>query len=81
MSRRISALASSLVLAMVYLTGHQWVFAQQSGAGSANAVTRVAAIPSEKGGQDIFGAYEVVAGWPKKLSTIPGHGPWTFGAG
>ena len=82
MRSRVSSLAAAVaVSAAIYLTGHQWVLAQQSGANSANAVTRVAAIPSEKGGQDIFGAYEVVAGWPKKLSTIPGHGPWTFGAG
>ena len=82
MTRRVSSLAAAVaVSAAIYLTGHQWVLAQQGGASSANAVTRVAAIPSEKGGQDIFGAYEVVAGWPKKLSTIPGHGPWTFGAG
>ena len=80
MNRRVSALAAGLaVIAAVYLTGHQWVSAQQRG--GANAVTRVAAVPSEKGGQDIFGAYEAVPGWPKKLSTIPGHGPWTFGAG
>ena len=79
MSRRVSALAAGLaVIAAVYLTGHQWVFAQQRGQ---PAPTRVAAVPSEKGGQDVFGAYEVVVGWPKKLSTIPGHGPWTFGAG
>jgi len=38
-------------------------------------------VPAEKGGQDIFGAYDVVAGWPKKLSTNPGHEGWTFGAG
>jgi len=42
---------------------------------------RFAAVPSEKGGQDIFGAYEVVADWPKDLTTIPGHEGWTFGAG
>ena len=34
-----------------------------------------------KGGQDIFGAYDVVADWPKDLTTIPGHEGWTFGAG
>ena len=82
MRRRVSSLAAAVaVSAAIYLAGHQWVSAQQRGTGPANAVTRVAAVPSEKGGQDIFGAYEVVAGWPKKLSTIPGHGPWTFGAG
>ena len=75
MRRHMSLFAAGLAgLAAIYLADHQWVSAQ-------SAPTRVAAVPSEKGGQDIFGAYEVVAGWPKKLSAIPGHGPWTFGAG
>src|SRR4029078_13354384 len=60
------------------LAGRQFVSAQQRGQATP---TRVAAVPGEKGGQDIFGAYEVVAGSPKKLAAIPGHGPWTFGAG
>src|SRR5262245_61972462 len=71
--------AGAVVVTVVAVTsGGLFVSAQQRGQ---TAVTRVAAVPSEKGGQDIFGAYEVVAGWPKKLSSIPGHGPWTFGAG
>ena len=61
-------------VAALYVADRQWLSAQ-------SAPTRVAAVPGEKGGQDIFGAYEVVAGWPKKLSSIPGHGAWTFGAG
>jgi sugar lactone lactonase YvrE len=39
-----------------------------------------AAIPGEVGGQDIFGAYDVVKGWPKDLSTLPGHEKWTWSA-
>src|ERR1700693_3546275 len=79
MRRYVSILAAGLAgVAALSLADHQWVSAQQRPAGS---VSRVAAVPSEKGGQDIFGAYEVVVGWPKKLSTIPGHEPWTFGAG
>ena len=39
------------------------------------------AIPGTKGGQDMFGGYEVVKGWPKDISTIPGNEKWTFGAG
>ena len=50
----------------LYVASHSRVSAQ-------SAPTRVAAVPAEKGGQDIFGAYEVVPGWPKKLSTNPGH--------
>jgi sugar lactone lactonase YvrE len=42
--------------------------------------TSVAAIPSEKGGQDVFGAYNV-AQWPKPLTSIKGHENWTWGAG
>jgi hypothetical protein len=42
---------------------------------------RFAAVPGEKGGQDIFGGYEVVPNWPKPLSSLPGHEKWTYGAG
>ena len=42
--------------------------------------TSLAAIPSEKGGQDVFGAYNV-AQWPKPLTSITGHENWTWGAG
>ncbi len=60
------------------LLGGPWVAAQQR---SAAAQSRFAAVPTEKGGQDIFGPYEVVADWPQDLSTLPGHEGWTFGAG
>jgi DNA-binding beta-propeller fold protein YncE len=43
--------------------------------------TRVAAVPGEKGGQDMYGAYEPVPDWPKPLSSVPGVGKWTWGAG
>jgi hypothetical protein len=39
-----------------------------------------AAVPGEKGGQDITGPYEVVPDWPKPLSSLPGHEKWTWGA-
>jgi len=39
-----------------------------------------AAIPGEKGGQDVTGPYEVVADWPKPLSQLPGHETWTWGS-
>jgi len=50
-------------------------------AGESLPGTGFAAIPGQKGGQDIFGAYEVVADWPKDIATLPGHAEWTFGAG
>ena len=34
--------------------------------------TSIAAIPSEKGGQDVFGGYDAAA-WPKPLTSIKGH--------
>ena len=71
MRRRLSIAVMSLAgVATVCLFGNQWVTAQQRGATSG---PRFAAVPGEKGGQDIFGPYEVVADWPKDLSTIPGH--------
>ena len=65
-----------VALAIVYLPDSGTVSGQ-----TASAPTRFAAVPGEKGGQDIFGAYDVVADWPKDLSTIKGHEGWTFGAG
>ena len=45
------------------------------------AAPEVPAVPREKGGQEMFGAYEVAEGWPKDISTLPGHEDWTWGAG
>ncbi len=39
-----------------------------------------AAVPGAKGGEDVTGPYEVVEGWPKPLSQLPGHEKWTWGA-
>ena len=43
--------------------------------------TGFAAAPGEVGVQDVFGPYEVVKGWPKNISTVPGNEKWTWGAG
>jgi hypothetical protein len=45
------------------------------------AGTGFVAIPGTVGGQDTFGAYDVVKGWPKDISTLPGNEKWTRGAG
>jgi hypothetical protein len=37
------------------------------------------AVPGAIGEQDVSGPYEVVPGWPKDLSTLPGHERWTYG--
>src|SRR5580704_17241836 len=47
--------------------------------GRATSETSLAAIPGEKGGQDLDGPYEVVPDWPKPLSQWPGHENWTWG--
>jgi hypothetical protein len=49
--------------------------------GQAKPDVSFAAVPGEKGGQDIWGAYEPVPNWPKPLTAIPGHEKWTWGAG
>src|SRR5258705_9248715 len=37
--------------------------------------------PGAVGGQDVFGPYDIVKGWPKDISTVPGNEKWTWGAG
>src|SRR5438876_137844 len=80
MDRRTPLLITGLAAASLFVIDTEWIPAQQRGGGG-TAPTRVAAVPGEKGGQDIYGAYESVADWPKDLATRPGHEGWTFGAG
>ena len=78
MFRRSSVfVAGAAALAAVYFIGNPWASAQQR----SSSEPHFAAVPGEKGGQDIFGPYEVQADWPKDLATLPGHEGWTFGAG
>jgi DNA-binding beta-propeller fold protein YncE len=78
MRRRISIVAAAVagMAIATFFDFNQWISAQQR-----SAAPRVAAVPSEKGGQDIFGGYEAVPDWPKDLAKMPGHEGWTFGAG
>ena len=39
-----------------------------------------AAVPGAIGSEDLTGPYEVVKGWPKDISTLPGNEKWTYGA-
>src|SRR6187431_414479 len=73
--------ASLIVTAAIALTAVFVVGNRLSSVQGQAGPTRVAAVPGEKGGQDMFGGYEVVAGWPKPLSSVPGVGKWTWGAG
>ena len=43
--------------------------------------TAAVALAQTKGGQEMFGQYEIVKGWPKDISTLPGNEKWTYGAG
>src|ERR1700722_11156192 len=63
--------------AAVLVVGHR----PQTAQAEVKPGTGFAAIPGQKGGQDMFGAYEVVKGWPQNISEIPGNEKWTFGAG
>src|SRR5918996_151840 len=77
MRKRASFIVTAAgALTVVFVVGNRLTSVQGQG-----APTRVAAVPGEKGGQDMFGAYEVVVGWPKPLSSVPGVGQWTWGAG
>src|SRR2546422_6941670 len=46
---------------------------------SRTTATSFSAVPSTIGAEDVSGPYEVVQGWPKDLSTLPGHEKWTYG--
>src|SRR5262249_35212539 len=43
------------------------------------AMTSFSAVPGAIGEEDISGPYEVQQGWPKDISTLPGHEKWTYG--
>ena len=77
MRRGVSLIAAAVlgVAVATVFDFNQWASAQQRPA------ARFAAVPGEKGGQDVWGAYEPVPGWPKDLSKTPGNEGWTFGAG
>ncbi|HSU88626.1 MAG TPA: hypothetical protein VLL56_07310, partial [Terriglobia bacterium] len=72
------AIVTFLLLGNAYRSA--LIQAQAQGPGQ-RAAASIAAVPGGTGGQDMFGAYEVVKGWPKDISTIPGNEKWTYGAG
>jgi DNA-binding beta-propeller fold protein YncE len=48
--------------------------------GQAKPGSGFAAVPSDKGGWDLTGPYDVVRDWPKPMSQLPGHEKWGWGA-
>jgi sugar lactone lactonase YvrE len=78
MRKHASTIATvALVLAVVLFSTTRQATLQ----GQARPEVRFAAVPGEKGGQDTFGAYDIVPNWPKPLTSLPGHEKWTWGAG
>src|SRR5438552_16473286 len=76
MRMRVSMIASvAAALAVGIAIGYQATPLQGQARGGFSAV------PGEKGGQDPFGGYEIVANWPKPISQLPGLANWTWGAG
>ena len=65
---------AAVVLAVVLVLANR----QAPVLGQARPQTGFAAIPSEKGGQDIFGGYDIVPNWPKPIASLPGHEKWTW---
>src|SRR5947199_7898600 len=71
----------SIVAALIIVTASVIASRMTLVEGQSRQDPRFAAVPAEKGGQDVFGGYEVVANWPKPISSLPGHEKWTWGAG
>ena len=54
---------------------------ERSVAAQSSRGSSLTAVSGAIGSLDPTGPYEVVPGWPKDLSTLPGNERWTFGAG
>jgi hypothetical protein len=79
MRNRASILVIAAVAAVaIYLVGYR----SAPVAGQAQSPhPSFAAVPGQKGGQDIFGAYDIVQNWPKPYHQQPGREKWAWGAG
>src|SRR6267142_3631476 len=85
LEHRMSKVAMTLLtfalgaaFAVFFLNGKDAVEGQ---APPAAATGGFSAVANAVGTQDVTGAYEVVKGWPKDISTLPGNGKWAYGAG
>src|SRR6202790_4789211 len=76
-TRLLGLLAVAIVFATGFALGNKLMPVQGQGKPGAGFAT----IPGEKGGQDIFGGYDIVKDWPKPISGLPGNEKWTWGAG
>jgi sugar lactone lactonase YvrE len=72
--RAIACVAAAVSIG--YLAADEWLVQAQTRGGRS-----FAAAPGVVGSLEPTGPYDVVPGWPKDLSTLPGNEKWTFGAG
>ena len=83
MRARSSSLSVVLTIALAGVRGPGGMQRAGGGARAASTPTAAAAPAAEKGGQDEFGPYEVVANWPQPLPDGPDgvkHDGWTWGS-
>ena len=70
-----------LMLATALVGVWWWAFVgQRAVQGQTEPGYGFASVPGEKGGWDLTGPYQVVRGWPKPMSQLPGHEKWGWGA-
>ena len=74
----IFAIAGAAFLAGYLLSSREAPVSGQEDEGEASSLS---AVPSDVGALDQTGPYNVVEGWPKDISTLPGNEKWTWGAG
>src|SRR5690348_140959 len=72
-----AVLAVGMGLAIGFLAGTRVTPVEAQGQPGSGFAT----VPGSKGGQDVFGGYDVVKGWPKDISSVAGNEKWTWGAG
>ena len=79
MSKAITIVSALAVGVAVGMAGGGRLMNPPAEAQTAEAPASFSAVPGAIGAQDVSGPYEVVAGWPKDLSTLPDHEKWTYG--
>jgi hypothetical protein len=79
MSRTVTIVTALAAGVAVGLAGGSWLMAPPAEAQAPASPTSFSAVPNAIGAQDISGPYDVVEGWPKDLSALPGHDKWTYG--
>ena len=82
MLQRWKFIAVALGLVSLAYVSSNWQQPVSAQAGRIGApAPSLSVVPGDIGNLDPTGPYEVVANWPKDLSTTPGNEKWTFGAG